>query len=424
MNAKSALQLVTTEKTYPIISSCHQPPLPPPPATLWAQRTPLSHFCCPPTISSHHHSIPAARQMLPAAPSHRLLLPSRPSGGPHLAPAALWPLPAAPSHRCTLLPPSRPSRGPQLAPSTLYPPFSGPLSPVPANSSLSTQRLGPSGQPMMRCYSSSQHLQSFGQASLKSSEDSHWNDINQFLKLINSSQTIPSNHIPNRAHQMTRPAHLRYQKQIREAATKNKETHEQDAPVKHTAMTIEEEREYENNNDKDNSLSKLVKEQLELTLRELVGSVLLISEEPAPMAQPSLQAASGSQHSPHSGVPSGRSHYKSASGPADRPPSSVSRKGKGLSGSFHLLSPGLATLHGLCKEDKPLEPRQSFLPLLPILSQAIDLWLPHLHLLGNELGDMQIGDHTDQQHTSSSNLQHYNLYFKFDMLVTEKNGQW
>ncbi|PLW34685.1 hypothetical protein PCANC_12226 [Puccinia coronata f. sp. avenae] len=342
------------------------------------------------------------------APSHRLLLTSRPSGGPHLAPAALWPLPAAPSHRCTLLPPSRPSRGPQLAPSALYPPFSGPLSPVPANSSLSTQRLGPSGQPMMR----------------KSSEDSHWNDINQFLKLIDSSQTIPSNHIPNRAHQMTRPAHLRYQKQIREAATKNKETHEQDALVKHTTMTIEEEREYENNNDKDDSLSKLMKEQLELTLRELVGSVLLISEEPAPMAGPSLQAASGSQHSPHSGVPSGRSHYKSASGPADRPPSSASRKGKGRSGSFHLLSPGLATLHGLRKEEKPLEPRQSFLPLLPILSRAIDLWLPHLHLLGNQLGDMQIGDHTDQQHTSGSNLQHYNLYFKFDMLVTEKNGQW
>ncbi|PLW09352.1 hypothetical protein PCANC_27697 [Puccinia coronata f. sp. avenae] len=72
MNAKSALQLVTTH--------------------------------------SHHQSIPAARQLLPAAPSHRLLPPSRPSGGPRLAPAALWPLPATPSHRCTLLPPSRPSR--------------------------------------------------------------------------------------------------------------------------------------------------------------------------------------------------------------------------------------------------------------------------------------------------------------------------
>ncbi|PLW23031.1 hypothetical protein PCASD_14068 [Puccinia coronata f. sp. avenae] len=356
------------------------------------------------------------------APSHRLLLTSRPSGGPHLAPAALWPLPAAPSHRCTLLPPSRPRRGPQLAPSALYPPFSGPLSPVPANSSLSTQRLGPSGQPMMRCYSSSQHLRSFGQASLSGGTSLLTGDSGGSLGLPRLH--IPSNHIPNRAHQMTRPAHLRYQKQIREAATKNKETHEQDAPVKHTAMTIEEEREYENNNDKDDSLSKLMKEQLELTLRELVGSVLLISEEPAPMAGPSLQAASGSQHSPHSGVPSGRSHYKSASGPAERPPSSASRKGKGRSGSFHLLSPGLATLHGLRKEDKPLEPRQSFLPLLPILSRAIDLWLPHLHLLGNQLGDMQIGDHTDQQHTSGSNLQHYNLYFKFDMLVTEKNGQW
>ncbi|PLW51166.1 hypothetical protein PCASD_02443 [Puccinia coronata f. sp. avenae] len=110
MNAKSALQPVTTEKTYPIISSCHQSPPPPPHATLWAQRTPLSHCCCPPTIRSHHQSIPVARQLLPAAPSHRLLPPSRPSGGPRLTPAALWPSPAAPSHRFTLLPPSRPSR--------------------------------------------------------------------------------------------------------------------------------------------------------------------------------------------------------------------------------------------------------------------------------------------------------------------------
>ncbi|PLW16610.1 hypothetical protein PCANC_15313 [Puccinia coronata f. sp. avenae] len=375
-----------------------------------------------------------------ASPQQFSILSSSPRSGPSSSIRISSGLPY--SQQTTSNPAQRPPGSSAMAaggPSgSSYPPFSGPLSPVPADSSLSTQRSGPSGQPMMRRYSSSRHSRSFGQASSsggtslltgdsggslgrrallnssgfddhhrKSSEDSHRNDINQFLKLIDSSQTIPSDRIPNRAHQLTRPAHLRYQKRIREAATKNEETHEQDAPVEHTAMTIEEEREYENDDDEDDSLSKLVKEQLELTLKELAGSVLPISEEPAPMAGPSLPAASGSQHSPHFGVPSGRSHYESGSGPADRPPSSASRKGKGRSGSFHLPSPGLATLHGLREEDEPLEPRQSFLPLLPISSRAIDLRLPHLHSLGDQLGDMQIGDHTDQQHTSGSNSQHY-----------------
>lgn len=291
---------------------------------------------------------------------------------------------------------------------------------------------------MMRRYSSSRHSRSFGQASSSGgtslhtgdsggslgrrallnsysgfdehhrrlSEDSHRNDINQFLKLIDSSQIIPSDRTPTRAHQWNRPAHLRYQRRTRDSTTapKNEQTKEQDAvaAVDTPAAAIEEENN-DDDDDDDESLSQLMKEKLDLTLKKLAGSVLPIPEEPFPITEPYRPVASGSRPTPYFGVLTGlgvSSNAETPSGPADGHASSVSRTGKTRSGSFSLPPSGLATLQRLREEDEPLEPPP------PTSSPAIELAPPpHSHQHNDDQTDLQLDDHKAQPGDDSSNQQ-------------------
>ncbi|KAA1138340.1 hypothetical protein PGTUg99_031955 [Puccinia graminis f. sp. tritici] len=227
---------------------------------------------------------------------------------------------ASSSNTAHLLPGASPTT-PGGSSGSSYPPIPGPLSPVPADPSLAAQRSALPGQPMMRRYSSSRHSRSFGQASssggtslltgdsggslgrralLNSSAfdelhqqrkaEEEKSDINQFIHLIDSSQTIPITLRPH-PRQASRPAHLRYQKRTPKDSLRSDQPLE--PSLDNLAPTIEEEQELE----EDSRLSLLVKEKLELTLKKLIPPSN--SEDSIPSSGLSNQALRSIPHSSH-----------------------------------------------------------------------------------------------------------------------------
>ncbi|KAI9610230.1 hypothetical protein KEM48_002663 [Puccinia striiformis f. sp. tritici PST-130] len=299
--------------------------------------------------------------------------------------------------------------------SSYSPIHNAPLSPIPIDPSSSTQqRVMIPGQPMVRRYSSSRHSRSFGQASssggaslitadsagslsrralLNSSsggfdellilnhrkslsfEDKHRNDINSFLKLIDSSQTIPHDPNPNpsqpppspsqqdQQQQASRPAHhSRYQRRTRESVNnKNEEIIEGDVSVDHPATTIEEE---EEDDDDDENLSRLMKEKVDLTLKKLAGSVAIPFDPPStssvsiPSSTGSLNRPTPSSTEPNNNtypMPNSSQNYRDLSGTSSHH-GSVNRKGKGRLSDGH-SSPGrlVTNLQGLVEEEDEAE---------------------------------------------------------------------